>query len=73
MSDTPFDGFSFAPRRVVHPLDDAPEQKLYSAGLPPMRMTRGVRLSLMALQAYLALMGLLVIWRVVGLVSGSGV
>jgi hypothetical protein len=61
MSDT-----TFAPDllRVIHPLDDAPEQKLYREDLGRMRMTRTVRLSLLLLQGYLASMVLLVAWRV---------
>jgi hypothetical protein len=61
MSDT-----TFAPDllRVIHPLDDAPEQKLYREDLGRMRVTRTVRLSLLLLQGYLAAMVLLVPWRV---------
>jgi hypothetical protein len=50
--------------RVVHPLDDVPEEKLYRADLGCMRMTRTVRISLLLLQAYLATMLILVAWRV---------
>lgn len=50
---------------VVHPLDDAPEEKLYRAGLGRMRITRPVRFSLLLLQAYLACMVMLLGWRVV--------
>ncbi len=49
---------------VVHPLDDAPEQKVDSETLGSMPMTAGVRLSLLSLRGYLALMMLLVIYRV---------
>jgi hypothetical protein len=61
MSDT-----TFAPDllRVIHPLDDVPEEKLYRADLGCLRMTRTVRISLLLLQAYLAGMMLLVAWRV---------
>ena len=61
MSDT-----TFAPDllRVIHPLDDAPEQKLCREDLGRMRVTRTVRLSLLLLQGYLAAMVLLVPWRV---------
>lgn len=62
--------FGTLPARVVHPLDDAPEAKLYRADLGPMRLTRGARFCLLALRAYLALMVLLVAWRVVGLAGG---
>jgi hypothetical protein len=50
--------------RVIHPLDDVPEQKLYHEDLGSMRMTRTVRLSLLLLRGYLAAMVLLVAWRV---------
>jgi hypothetical protein len=49
---------------VIHPLDDAPEQKLYREDLGRMRVTQTVRLSLLLLQGYLAAMVLLVPWRV---------
>ena len=52
---------------VVHPLDDAPEQKVDTAHLGPMPMTRSVRWSLMTLRAYLVLMMLLVLYHVVDL------
>jgi hypothetical protein len=62
MSDT-----TFTPDllRVIHPLDDAPEQKLYHAELGSMAMTATVRVSLLLLlRAYLAGMVVLVMWRV---------
>ena len=49
---------------VIHPLDDAPETKVDTAALGPMKLTRSVRLSLMSLRAYLILMLLLVFYRV---------
>ena len=49
---------------VIHPLDDAPETKVDTAALGPMKMTRSVRLSLLSLRAYLILMLLLVFYRV---------
>lgn len=52
---------------VVHPLDDQPEQKIDVNQLGPMRMTGPVRLSLVALRAYLIGMGLVVGWRVLEL------
>ncbi|MDQ2801742.1 MAG: hypothetical protein M3Y41_03280 [Pseudomonadota bacterium] len=60
MSDTSFD------IRVVHPLDDAPEQKLFSPDLGRMRMTAVVRLSLLLLRGYLVLMLVLVAARFIG-------
>lgn len=49
---------------VIHPLDDAPEAKVDTAALGPMKMTLSVKLSLMSLRAYLILMLLLVFYRV---------
>ena len=49
---------------VIHPLDDAPETKVDTAALGPMKMTRSVKLSLMSLRAYLIVMLLLVFYRV---------
>ncbi len=60
MSDSTFD------LRVIHPLDDAPETKLYHPDLGRMHMTRSVRVSLLLLRAYLLLMLLLVAARVMG-------
>jgi len=50
---------------VVHPLDDVPETKVDTEALGPMPMTRAVRLSLFSLRAYLVLMVMLVVYRVV--------
>ena len=52
---------------VVHPLDDAPEQKLDTSTLGPMTMTTSVKVSLVALRGYLALMMLLVLYHVIDL------
>jgi hypothetical protein len=49
---------------VIHPLDDAPETKVDTAALGPMKLTLSVRLSLLSLRAYLILMLLLVFYRV---------
>lgn len=57
---------------VIHPLDDLPEQKVDTAHLGPMPMTRSVRCSLMALRAYLVLMMLLVLYHVVDLAGVFG-
>ena len=57
-----FDGF-----RVVHPLDDAPEQKCRTEGLGPLSMTRSVRVSLFVLRGYLILMTLMLVWHVLDL------
>lgn len=52
---------------VVHPLDDQPEQKVDVNQLGPMRITGPVRISLLALRAYLIGMCLVVGWRVLEL------
>ncbi len=52
---------------VVHPLFDVPEQKLSTEDLPRMRMTLSVRLSLVALRAYLILMTVMVAYHVLDL------
>jgi hypothetical protein len=57
---------------VVHPLDDEPEQKVDTAGLGPMPMTRTVRISLMSLRAYLILMMLMVFYHVLDLAGLFG-
>jgi len=49
---------------VIHPLDDAPEQKVDTSALGPMTMTTSVRISLLSLRVYLTLMLLLVFYRV---------
>jgi hypothetical protein len=57
---------------VIHPLDDAPEQKVDTASLGPMPMTTSVKLSLMALRGYLILMVLLVLYHVMDLAGAFG-
>ncbi|MBO0712887.1 MAG: hypothetical protein J2P47_16565 [Acetobacteraceae bacterium] len=49
--------------RLIHPLDDAPEPKLYHEKLGRMRMSASVRLSLLVLRLYLVAMVALVGWR----------
>jgi hypothetical protein len=55
--------------RVVHPLDDEPEQKCASEGLGPIVMTPAVRYSLIALRGYLILMGGILVYHVLGMVG----
>ena len=55
--------------RVVHPLDDVPEQKCSAEGLGKIRMTRAVRVSLGVLRAYLILMTLMLSYHVLDLSS----
>ena len=57
---------------VVHPLDDVEEQKVETKHLGPMRMTPAVRLSLLALRAYLVLMMVLVLYHVLDLAGVLG-
>lgn len=52
---------------VVHPLDDAPEEKVDTEHLGPMRMTRTIRVCLFALRGYLLLMFGLLGFRVLQL------
>jgi len=57
---------------VVHPLDDAPEQKVETKHLGPMRMTPAVRISLLALRVYLVAMTLLLLYHVLCLAGLPG-
>jgi hypothetical protein len=52
---------------VLHPLDDAAEQKCTSEGLGPIEMTTPVRISLKILRGYLVLMTLLLLYHVLNL------
>jgi len=52
---------------VIHPLDDEPEVKCGGEDLGRMPMTPAVRISLLALQAHLVLMGVLVLYHVLDL------
>lgn len=51
--------------RVIHPLDDAPEEKVDISCLGLMPMTRSVKWSLMALRVYVILMIGLVFVKVI--------
>ena len=57
---------------VVHPLNDLPEEKVDTSALGPIKMTRSVRLSLLALRGYLILMILLVFYHVIDLAGLVG-
>jgi len=57
---------------VVHPLDDVPEEKVDTDALGPMPMTASVKWSLVSLRAYLILMFVLVLYRVVQLAGFFG-
>jgi hypothetical protein len=52
---------------VVHPLDDAPEEKVDTEHLGPMQMTKTVRICLFALRGYLLIMFGLLGFRVLQL------
>jgi hypothetical protein len=53
--------------RVIHPLDDAPEEKCSSEGLGRIAMTPAVRISLRVLRGYLVLMTLMLGYHVLDL------
>ena len=50
--------------RVIHPLEDAPEQKCEAEGLGLIAITPSVRISLIVLRGYLILMTLMLVWHV---------
>ena len=52
---------------VIHPLFDEPEEKADVEALGPMKMTRSVRYSLMALRVYLIAMIALAFYRVISM------
>jgi len=57
---------------VVHPLDDAPEEKVDTEHLGPMRMTKTVRVCLYTLRGYLLLMFGMLAFRVLQLAGVFG-
>jgi hypothetical protein len=60
---------SFEPQyfNVIHPLNDAPEQKCSSEGLGHIAMTPAVRISLTVLRGYLIAMTLMLGYHVLDL------
>jgi hypothetical protein len=56
---------------IVHPLDDTPEVKRNTEAMGPMAMSSSVKLSLCALQGYLVLMLVLVVYHVFGLATAA--
>ncbi|CCW34323.1 hypothetical protein CTKA_00667 [Chthonomonas calidirosea] len=50
---------------VVHPLEDEPEEKCDPEKAGPMPMSRSVKFSLITLRAYLIIMGLLLLYRLI--------
>lgn len=55
------------PFRVIHPLNDVPEQKCSSEGLGHIAMTPAVRISLTLLRGYLIVMTLMLGYHVLDL------
>ena len=53
--------------RVIHPLEDAPEEKCSSEGLGHIAMTPAVRISLTVLRGYLIVMTLMLGYHVLDL------
>lgn len=53
--------------RVIHPLDDVPEEKCSSEGLGHIAMTPAVRISLTVLRGYLILMTMMLGYHVLDL------
>lgn len=53
--------------RIIHPLDDAEETKLFRPELGRLRLSRTARVSLLLLRVYLGAMVLLVGARLIGL------
>ncbi|MGA8729187.1 MAG: hypothetical protein WB608_10595 [Terracidiphilus sp.] len=60
---------SYSPQhfRVVHPLNDVPEQKCSSEGLGHIAMTPAVRISLTVLRGYLLVMSGMLLYHVLDL------
>jgi len=60
---------SFPPERfrVIHPLNDAPEQKCSTEGLGRIAMTPAVRISLKLLRGYLLMMSGMLLYHVLDL------
>ncbi len=57
---------------VVHPLDDAPEEKCSPEGLGVMCMSKSVRASLIVLRAYLLMIVSLALYRLLDLIGLFG-
>lgn len=53
--------------RVIHPLDDEPEQKCSTEGLGHIPMTPAVRISLAVLRGYLIVMSAMLLYHVLDL------
>lgn len=57
---------------IVHPLDDAPEEKRDPHAAEPLALRGGARLALIALRGYLIVMALLVLYHVLDLAGAFG-
>jgi hypothetical protein len=57
---------------IIHPLDDIPEEKIDIDNLGPMALTGAVKWSLLSLRAYLILMSVLVLYRVLEMAGMFG-
>jgi hypothetical protein len=57
---------------VVHPLDDAPEQKRSADGLGQIHMSKSVKASLVSLRVYLILIMALALYRLADLLGLFG-
>ena len=60
------------PHLVVHPLFDKPEEKVDTVDIPPMQLTRTVKVSLLALRAYLIVMAAMLAYHFLDLAGILG-
>lgn len=60
------------PHLVVHPLFDGREEKLGTDDLPPMQLNRSVKISLLALRAYLVVMAMMLTYHFLDLAGILG-
>ena len=60
------------PHLVVHPLFDEPEEKVDTVAIPPMQLTRTVKVSLLALRAYLIVMAGMLVYHFLDLAGVLG-
>ncbi|MGH9470390.1 MAG: hypothetical protein ACRD1N_08630 [Terriglobia bacterium] len=57
---------------VIHPLLDLPEEKCDPENFGPMKMSRSVQASLLALRVYLIGMSILLLYHLLGLAGVTG-
>ena len=60
------------PHLVVHPLFDEPEEKVDTVNTAPMQLTRTVKISLLALRAYLIVMAVMLVYHFLDLAGILG-